>query len=117
MYNLVVSGILLMGVCVGAFADEARTSADVSPGVAEDQQPPSEAESIGDTEPKVTIVRQKEQMIEEYRLNGQLYMIKVTPKRGKPYYLVDADGDGNLESRRNDLVPSSLVPTWVLFRW
>ena len=30
-------------------------------------------------------------------------MIKVNPARGTPYYLVDTDGDGNLETRFNDL--------------
>lgn len=117
MRKHLICGVLVWGVSTGVFADEVKDLAEVPTVASEGQQAPSEAESIGDAEPKVTIVRQKEQVIEEYRINGQLYMIKVTPKKGKPYYLVDADGDGNLESRRNDLVPSSLVPTWVLFRW
>ncbi|MFN2309080.1 MAG: DUF2782 domain-containing protein [Gammaproteobacteria bacterium] len=68
-------------------------------------------------EPEVTIVRQRDRTIEEYRVNGQLYMIKVTPSKGYPYYLVDADGDGNLETRRNELDPRILLPSWVIFRW
>jgi hypothetical protein len=68
-------------------------------------------------EPEVTIIRQQDRTIEEYRVNGQLYMIKVTPSKGYPYYLVDADGDGNLETRRNELDPRILVPSWVIFRW
>jgi hypothetical protein len=68
-------------------------------------------------EPEVTIIRQQDRTIEEYRVNGQLYMIKVTPSKGYPYYLVDADGDGNLETRRNELDPRMLVPSWVIFRW
>lgn len=68
-------------------------------------------------EPEVTIIRQQDRTIEEYRVNGQLYMIRVTPSRGRPYYLVDADGDGNLETRRNELDPRMLVPSWVIFRW
>jgi hypothetical protein len=52
---------------------------------------------------------------EEYRLNGQLYMIKVTPKHGKPYYLIDAEGSGQF--RRSDLEPAVAVPMWVIKRW
>lgn len=67
-------------------------------------------------EPQVTIVQKGGERMEEYRLGGQLYMVKITPKKGPPYYLIDVDGDGNLETRRNDQMPGS-VPTWVLFRW
>ena len=68
-------------------------------------------------EPEVTIIRRDDRTVEEYRINGQLYMVKVTPAKGYPYYLVDADGDGELESRRNELDPRMLVPSWVIFRW
>ncbi len=67
--------------------------------------------------PTVTIVEDGKNVVEEYRLNGQLYMIKVTPKKGKPYYLVDADGDGLLDQRRNDLDPDVMIPSWVLLKW
>ncbi len=44
----------------------------------------------------------------EYRQNGFLYAIKVTPKNGKPYFLVRADGsDGNFI--RSDQ-PDMLIP-------
>lgn len=68
-------------------------------------------------EPEVTIIRRDDRTIEEYRINGQLYMVKVTPTKGYPYYLVDSDGDGELESRRDELDPKILVPSWVIFRW
>ena len=55
--------------------------------------------------------------ISEFRINGQLYMIRITPKKGVPYYLVDSDGDGQLETRWNDLAPDILIPAWVLKRW
>ena len=48
-------------------------------------------------EPTVTIREEEERQIEEYRLNGRLYMVKVTPKGGIPYYYIDTDGDGQLE--------------------
>ncbi len=48
-------------------------------------------------EPTVTIREEPDRQIEEYRRNGQIYMVKITPKGGLPYYYVDTDGDGRLE--------------------
>lgn len=68
--------------------------------------------------PDVTIIQRGQETVQEYRSGGQLYMVKVIPAKGQPYYLVDTDGDGNLETRRNDLVsPDVVTPQWVLFRW
>ncbi len=66
---------------------------------------------------QVIIKGDKDEVISEFRINGQLYMIRITPKKGLPYYLVDGDGDGNLETRWNDLAPDLLIPSWVLLRW
>ncbi len=49
-------------------------------------------------EPTVTIREEEDRLVEEYRYNGQVYMVKVTPAVGPPYYFVDTDGDGNLET-------------------
>jgi hypothetical protein len=68
-------------------------------------------------EPEVTIIRKDDATIEEYRVNGQLYMVKITPLVGKPYYLLDNDGDGRLEARMNDLVQGFVVPQWVILSW
>ena len=72
-----------------------------------------ELESSG----KVTIQGPDDRLINEFRINGQLYMIRITPKKGAPYYLVDSDGDGDLETRWNELAPDLLIPSWVLLRW
>ena len=68
-------------------------------------------------EPEITITRSQTEIIEEYRANGQLYMIKITPRKGFSYYLVDTDGDGSLDSRKNELDEGLLIPQWTLFRW
>ena len=66
-----------------------------------------------DLEPQVTIKQKGEDKIEEYRVGGRLYVIKVTPPHGKPYFLVDERGDGVF--RRHDLLePSFVVPMWVI---
>ena len=39
-------------------------------------------------EPTVTIREEDDRRIEEYRMNGQVYMVKVTPRGGVPYYYI-----------------------------
>jgi len=66
-----------------------------------------------DLEPQVTITKKADLVIEEYRLGGKLYMIKVTPKIGKPYFMVDERGDGEF-SRQDGPVGTNLrPPRWV----
>ena len=65
----------------------------------------------------VQILQPKSAAIEEFSSNGKVYMIRVKPKKGPAYYLVDADGDGDFDTRRNDLQPNLLIPSWVLFSW
>ena len=67
-------------------------------------------------EPEVTIIKQTEQTIEEYRANGRLFMIKVTPKVGPPYYLIDQRGDGKF-ARQNTLDTGFRPPQWVIHRF
>lgn len=66
---------------------------------------------------EVTIESGKADIVEELRVNGQLYAIRISPKRGAPYYLVDSDGDGNLETRKNDTDSDLLIPAWVIKKW
>jgi Protein of unknown function (DUF2782) len=66
---------------------------------------------------EVTIQGNGNNIVEELRVNGRLYAIRVTPKRGLPYYLVDSDGDGNLETRKNDIDSGLLIPAWVIKQW
>lgn len=64
-------------------------------------------------EPQVTITKRGEDKVEEYRVNGRLYMMKVTPPHGVPYYLVDNNGDGSW-ARRESLDSGLRVPMWVI---
>ncbi|MDX1456325.1 MAG: DUF2782 domain-containing protein [Marinobacter sp.] len=65
------------------------------------------------TEPQVVIRGGEEQVIYEYRVNGEIVEIKVVPKVGPPYYLVPADGGGWSRTSQSRI----LVPSWVIFRW
>ncbi len=78
---------------------------------------PDRVEEGESLEPEITIRATPRGTIEEYRLHGRLYMIRVVPRRGYPYYLVDADGDGFLETTHDGLAPGFLIPAWVIFRW
>jgi hypothetical protein len=43
-------------------------------------------------------------------------MIKISPKHGIPYYLVDDRGDGKF-ARQESLDTGLRVPRWVIFRF
>ncbi|PIV75007.1 MAG: DUF2782 domain-containing protein, partial [Rhodocyclales bacterium CG17_big_fil_post_rev_8_21_14_2_50_68_7] len=76
--------------------------------------PPPIPATAGETlEPQVIIRKQGQDVVEEFRLNGRLYMIKVTPPHGTPYYLVDQRGDGVM-TRRESLDSGLSVPMWVI---
>jgi hypothetical protein len=69
-----------------------------------------------DMEPQITITQKGEDKVEEFRIKGRLYLIKVTPSHGKSYYLVDTRGDG-LMRRYDDLSPNFMVPMWVIHQF
>jgi Protein of unknown function (DUF2782) len=75
---------------------------------------PPEIANDPDLEPQITIVRRATETIEEYRVGGRLTMIKVTPKSGRPYYLV-ADGADGTWARHDSLDTGVRVPMWLLF--
>jgi hypothetical protein len=65
-------------------------------------------------QPEITITTRNGQKHEEYRVNGRLYQIKVTPRRGAPYYLIfDEQG----RSRRSELESGVVPPSWVIKRF
>ena len=76
-----------------------------------------EAPPTGDeAAPTVSIrVEANGDRVEEYRQNGRLYMVKVTPERGPVYYLHDTDGNGKLN--REDGTPSVTPVYWTLYEW
>ena len=68
-----------------------------------------------DIAPAVVVKQYDNRTVEEYSVNNNTYMLKVTPSAGAPYYLVDQDGSGDLEGRRN--APDLQVPQWTLMSW
>ena len=116
-------------------ADAVPKAADGKPHVERRQPPPAAAaargQAAGETRPKaaaagptgpppefrgpdITLIAGEERSIYEFRQNGQLRMIKVVPKFGKPYYLTPRDpttGFGDLEQA------DSLIAEWVLWEF
>ncbi len=110
--------LMLTLFAVPAGAEPPPGSQPVPDGAPDSAPPPmSDDESEVVPEPKVTIIRRKGETISEYRINGQVYLIKVKPAKGPAYYLIDTDGDGDLETRQDELDPVQLVPAWVILRW
>lgn len=84
--------------------------------VPEPPELPDPIETGENIEPVVTIIRKDDAVIEEYSINGNVYMVKVTPSVGPVYYLIDNNGDGKF-SRRQDIREDPIVPQWILLRW
>ena len=102
-----------------AFAIMAPAAAQEPPPGGEAEPPPPIPDAIPvpeGFEPEVRIVREGEDVVEQFLVNNQIYMVKITPAAGPPYYLIDTDGDGLLESFRNDLENPPIVQ-WRLFEW
>jgi len=78
--------------------------------------PPGAIEGDVGEEPQVTIVKKGEDTVEEYRVHGELYMQKITPSHGVPYYLMKEDQEGGW-SRVDDISKPLAIPKWVIFRF
>jgi hypothetical protein len=108
--------------CAGAMAVNAQpapppiTIPPEPPSFSKDAPPP-EIVPDPDLEPKVTIIRREGETIEEFRVGGELRYIKVTPRHGRPYYLVNDGQGGQRFSRNNPFGPNLSVPMWELFSW
>ena len=44
-------------------------------------------------------------VISEYRVQGQLRMVRVKPARGPAYYMIDSNGDGRLDRSKGEVSP------------
>jgi hypothetical protein len=78
--------------------------------------PPPGYEFDPSQEPQVTILKRGTETVEEYRINGKLYMVKVTPTSGKPYYLVDTVGQGKF-TRHDDYDTGLRPPMWLFLQF
>ena len=109
MYKLIL--VLLLAVSANCLAEPPAVEPlpDATP------PPPSGIEEY--LEPEVNIIQREDAVVREYSVNGQVYMVRIEPVRGLPYYLIDTDGDGSLDARRRQIDPELVVPNWMIYRW
>ena len=67
--------------------------------------------------PTVTIRNTRDgDRYEEYRLNGAVYMVRVVPKHGIPYTLIDENRDGRLD--HSDISKNDVSPVYfTIYEW
>jgi hypothetical protein len=95
-------------IAFSAIAEDTEVLENISP-------PPSSIDSDYIGEPEVTIKKEGEKTVEEFRINGRLYMIKVNPDNMPSYYLYKASSVGDWV--RYNTVDPMIVPQWVIFRF
>lgn len=108
--------IVLLAGLIGMIAviDAAEHRGTLPPPPPEESATATTPASPTPLEPEITITTKGDTTHEEYRYNGVLYMVKVIPAHGPPYYLV-YDEQGRV--RRSDLEPDIIVPQWVIKRF
>lgn len=108
---LIATGAFLCGIAM-AQQEAPDTSDPAAP-------PPIPPKVPGEEiEPSVVITEREGERIEEYSLNGRVYMVKITPVRGPAYYYLDEDGDGQLELRESDRALNPVRPVyWKIKEW
>lgn len=104
--------LLLLLALLSLSAAAQQPPAGLQP-IPEPPPPPPGLQPDPGLEPQVTITKRGEDRVEEFRMNGKLYMLKVTPPHGVSYYLIDEKGDGRM-SRQESLDSGLRVPMWVI---
>lgn|SRR5512140_148163 len=78
--------------------------------------PPPAVTGDEELQPQVTITQRQGETVEEARVNGRLMWVRVTPRHGRPYFLIPDQG-GNTYIRRDSNDTGLKVPLWVLFQF
>jgi hypothetical protein len=107
-----ISVALVLAIACAMPAWSAERPPNLQP-IPEPPPPPPGLELDPALEPQVTILKRGGDTVEEYRVGGRLYMIKVTPPHGKSYYLIDQRGDGTF-ARQESFDSGVRPPMWVI---
>lgn len=117
MYKHLSLPLIVLCLLLGTFAlaqeDVKQDDAKAENSEAEKETPAAEETTTNPKlkGPDVVLIQSEQRTIYEFRHNGRLTMIKVVPKKGRPYYLVPEDPTlhgGDLERANR------LVARWVI---
>jgi hypothetical protein len=114
MNRLLSPSLLVLALAAPmAFAQDG-TGASKDVPIPKKEPPPAGSEDVA---PSVTIrTADNGDRVEEYREGGKVYMVRIVPVRGKPYYLYDDDRNGRLD--RSDADRHTIAPVyWTLYEW
>jgi len=106
---------ILISLCVIQVSHVARAEDNSGFPLPPDIPPPVEDGEPMDQD--VRIYREDKKTIYEYRVNGELYFVKVIPEIGPTYYLRDADGDGVVDEQVQGPESGMKIHQWKLFSW
>jgi hypothetical protein len=112
MYNFLKTLLLVFSLMNwnASFAEETQILDEIIPSS-------SSFESNYTDEPEITITKDGASTIEEYRINGQLYMLKVTPDGDFPPYYLYKENLGGIWHRVNGIDEPLIVPQWVVLEF
>ncbi len=113
-YCILTSLILSLGIAPAYSANNAPPPAD-NP-LSDEAQHKRDSSVPSGNNTDITIIQKKDAVVEEVRVNGKLRYAKITPKKGKPYYMYDSDGDGILDATENDITKAD-INQWILLEW
>lgn len=102
---------------MSVYAVVAESASDEPAPVPEPPDLPAPVQSGEEMEPDITIIRKGKDTIQEFRRNGKLYMVKIQPQIGPAYYMLDTNGDGEMDVKKNDLDENTNINKWILFEW
>ena len=109
--------LILSLMSIFPFIAWAEGNLEEPPAVPESPELPPRVQSGEEMEPDITIIRRGKDTVQEYRRNGQLYMVKVIPQVGPPYYFLDLNGDGKMDVKKSDFDNYTNINLWTLFEW
>ena len=115
-----MKGLLRYLVLMSILAGTALRAQDDPAAPPDLPEPPPLPPKIQDeqVEPTVHIRQEEDRLVEEYSLNGRVYMVKITPAKGPAYYYMDSDGDGQLELQPGDEALNPVRPVyWKVKEW
>ena len=121
MLQSLTARVLVATVLIGAFG---TVHAQTRPGDLQplpDVPPPPKMTAPptpeDDEAPSVTIRQDADTKVEEFRTrSGKVYAVRVTPKIGKPYVLIDPDGKGTM-TNAGEINGGVKAPQWTLFEF